>query len=70
MEYLEVLFHAHSCLLEGHFFVDIIAKAIMRVGLWWPIFEDKIKYNWRCDECQRYKALIQSDKMPLVGDGC
>ena len=35
-KYLEVLFHAHSCLLEGHFSAEVIAKAIMRAGLWWP----------------------------------
>ena len=66
VEYLEVLFHAHSCLTSGHFSVEVMAKAIMQAGLWWPtLFRDTNKYVQRCDECQRYKALIRRDKMPL-----
>ena len=43
-----------------------MAKAIMRAGLWWPtLFKDVNKYIWRCDKCQRYKALIRRDEMPL-----
>ena len=65
-EYLEVLFHAHSCLLGGHFSAKVTAKAIMRARLWWPtLFRDANGYVWRCDECQRYKALIRRDEMPL-----
>ena len=38
----------------------------MRVGFWWPtLFRDANKYVWRCNECQRYKAPIQRDEMPL-----
>ena len=44
-EYLEVLFHAHPCLLGGHFSAKVTTKAIMRVGLWWPIlFRDANEY--------------------------
>ena len=65
-EYLEVLFHAHSCLPGGDFSAEVTAKAIMRAGLWWPtLFRDANEYVRRCDECQRYKAPIRRDKMPL-----
>ena len=65
-EYLKVLFHAHSCLPGGHLSAEFTAKAIMRAHLWWPtLFRDANEYVWRCDECQRYKALIQRDEMPL-----
>ena len=33
-KYLEVLFHAHSCLPGGHFSAEVTAKAIMQAGLW------------------------------------
>ena len=65
-EYLEVLFHAHSCLPGGHISAEVTTKAIMRAGLWWPtLFRDANEYVRRCDECQRYKAPIRRDKMPL-----
>ena len=65
-KYLEVLFHAHSFLLKGHFFAEVIAKIIIRVGLWWPIlFRDALEYVWRCDNYQRLKAPIQCNEMPL-----
>ena len=65
-KYLEVLFHAHSCLSGGHFSVKVTAKAIMQAGLWWPtLFKDANEYIWRCNECQRYKAPIRRDEMPL-----
>ena len=63
---MKVLSHTHSYLPRDHFFVEAIAKAIMRVGLWWPtLFKDATKFVWRCDECQNYKAPIQRDKIPL-----
>ena len=45
-KHLKVLFHAHSCLLGGHFFAaKVMAKAIMRASLWWPtLFRDANKY--------------------------
>ena len=65
-EYLEVLFHAQSCLPRGHFLAKVTAKAIMRAGLWWPmLFRDASKYLQRCDKCQRYMALIRCDETPL-----
>ena len=66
VEHLEVCFHAHSCLMGGHFFTKFMVKAIMREQLWWPtLFRDANKYIWRCDECQRFKAPIRRDEMPL-----
>ena len=65
-KYLEVLFHAHSCLPGGHFSAKVTAKAIMQAGLWWPtLFRYVNEYVWRCDECQRYKASIRREEMPL-----
>ena len=65
-KYLEVLFHAHSCLLGGHFSIEVIEKAIIRAGLWWPTpFRDANEYIQRCDECQRYKNPIHRDEMTL-----
>ena len=65
-KYLEVLFHAHSCLPGVHFSAKVTAKAIIRAGLWWPtLFRDANEYVKKCDECQRYKALIRRDEMPL-----
>ena len=65
-EYLEVPFHAHSCLTSGHFSTKVTAKTIMQAGLWWPtLFRDANKYVWRCKKCQRYKATIHRDEMPL-----
>ena len=65
-KYLEVLFHAHSYLPSGHFSAKVTTKAIMRAGLWWPtLFKEANKYIWRCNGCQRYKALIRRDKIPL-----
>ena len=66
-EHLEVIFHAHSCLPSGHFFAKVMVKEIMRASLWWPtLFRyASNKYIWRCDKCQRYKALICKDEMPL-----
>ena len=38
----------------------------MRASLWWlTLFKDVNEYIWRCDKCQRYKALICRDEMPL-----
>ena len=43
--YLEVLFHEHSGSRSRHFSANVIAKAIMRVGLWWPtLHKDAIEY--------------------------
>ena len=40
-EYLEVLTHAHSSILGGHFSVEVMPKTIVRDGLWWPtLFKD------------------------------
>ena len=65
-KYLEVLFHAHSCLPGGHYSAKVTAKATMQACLWWPtLFRDTNKYIWRCNECQRYKALIRRNEMPL-----
>ena len=66
VKYLEVLFHAHSCLPSGHFSADVTTKAIMQAGLWWPTLSRVAnEYVWRCDECQRYKAPVHRDEMPL-----
>ena len=35
-EYIEVLTHAHSSIPGGHFSADVMAKTIVRAGLWWP----------------------------------
>ena len=35
-EYLEVLTHAHSSILGGHFLIEVMAKTIVRARLWWP----------------------------------
>ena len=35
-EYLGVLEHAHSSIPGGHFSASVMAKTIMRAGLWWP----------------------------------
>ena len=46
--------------------MHIAAKAIMRAGLWWPtLHKDAAEFVKRCDECQRYKAPIRKDEMPL-----
>ena len=58
-EFVEAFLHTHYYLPRGQFSIDVIAKAIMRARLWWP------KLVWRCNKCQRYKALIQRDEMPL-----
>ena len=43
-----------------------MAKTIMRVGLWLPtLTQDAEVFIKRCDECQRYKALVCKDAMPL-----
>ena len=40
-EYLEVLTHAHSSILGGHFSAEVTAKTIVRAKLWWPtLFKD------------------------------
>ena len=40
-EYLEVLTHAHSSILGGHFLAEVTAKTIVRARLWWPmLFKD------------------------------
>ena len=65
-EYLGVIYHAHSSIPRGHFSADVTAKASMHSGLWWPtLFRDANEYVKRCDECQRYKAPIRKDEMPL-----
>ena len=44
-EYVLVLTHAHSYAFGGHFSADIIAKAIMRAGLWWPtLYKDAAEF--------------------------
>ena len=38
----------------------------VRAGLWWPtLFEDVEQFVKQCNECQRYKAPIRRDDMPL-----
>ena len=65
-EYVRALEQAHARLSEGHFFIDMTAKAIMMVGLWWPtLFQDAIEFVKRCDECQQVKVPICRDNMPL-----
>ena len=45
---------------------SVTAKTIMRAGLWWPtLMQDAEVFMNRCDECQRYKALIRKVAMPL-----
>jgi hypothetical protein len=66
VEYLGVLEHAHSSILGGHFSLDVMAKTIVRVGIWWPtLFQDGKAYVKRCDVCQRVKAPICRDEIPL-----
>ena len=58
-EYLGVLEHAHSSILGGHFSANVMAKTIMRAGLWWlMLMQDVEVFVKRCDECERYKAPI------------
>ena len=65
-EYLGVLEHTHSSILGGCFLASVMAKTIMRVGLWWPtLMQDVEGFMKRCDECQRYKALVWKDPMAL-----
>ena len=65
-EYVPVLTHARSYASDGHFSTDVTTKAIMRVGLWWPtLYKDAVEFVKRCNECQRYKAPIRKDEMPL-----
>ena len=65
-EYLGVLEHAHSSILGGHFSTSVMAKTIMRAGLWWPtLMQDAKVFMKKYDKCQRYKAPIQKDAMPL-----
>ena len=65
-EYLGVLEHAHSSIARGHFLASVTAKTIMRAGLWWPtLLQDAGIFVKKCDECQRYKAPIRKDAMPL-----
>ena len=65
-EYLAILEHAHSSIPGGHFLASVMAKTIMREGLWWPtLMQDAEVFVKKCDECQRYKAVIQKDTMPL-----
>ena len=65
-EYLSVFTHAHSYVFGGNFFIDVTAKTELRVGLWWPtLHKDADEFIKRWDECQRYKAPIRRDKMPL-----
>ena len=69
-KYLEVLFHAHSCLQSGHFLAEVMAKAIRRARLLWStLFRDKNKYVQRCDECQRYKTMIHRDESEHLLNG-
>ena len=65
-EYLGVLEHAHSSIPGGHFSASVTAKTIMRAGLWWPtLLQNAEIFVKKCDECQRYKAPIRKDAMPL-----
>ena len=65
-EYLGVLEHTHSGIPRGHFSTSVMAKTIMRAGLWWPtLMQDPEVFVKKCDKCQRYKALIQKDAIPL-----
>ena len=65
-EYLGVLEHAHFSILGGHFLANVTAKTNIRVGLWWPtLMQDAEVFVKRCDECQRYKAPIQKEAIPL-----
>ena len=65
-EHLVVLTHAHSSILRGQFSAKVTAKTIVRAGLWWPtLFIDVEESVKRCDECQRYKAPMHRDDMPL-----
>ena len=51
---------------QGHFSASVMAKTIMRIGLWWPtLMQDAEVFMKRCDKCQRYKAPIKKDVMPL-----
>ena len=65
-EYVPILKHAHASVPGGHFSANVTAKAIMRAGLWWPtLFQHAALYVKGCDVCQRTKALIRRDEMPL-----
>ena len=65
-EYLAILQEAHSGQAGGHFLAEQIAKAIMYVGISWPIlFMDAGMYVQRCDECQRTKNSMKKDEMPM-----
>ena len=59
-EYVPILEHAHASVPGGHFSADVTAKAIMRVGLWWPTpFQDAKLYVKGYDVCQQTKAPIR-----------
>lgn len=65
-EYVPILEHAHASVPGGHFSAEVTTKAIMRAGLWWPtLFQDAALYVKGCDVCQRTKAPIRRDEMPL-----
>ena len=50
-EYLGVLEHAHASIPGGHFLASVIAKTIMRAGLWWPtLMQDVVVFMKICDE--------------------
>ena len=65
-DYFSILTHAHAGTGGGHFSGDTTARLILWSGLWWPtLFGDAEEYVKQCDQCQRTKPPILSDKMPL-----
>ena len=68
---MPILAQPHAGIVDGHFSVDIMAKAILMLGRWWlTLFHDATIYVQDFDEFQRFKKPIKMENMtlhPLMG---
>lgn len=65
-EYIPLLDHAHKGVVGGCFSAVRTTMIIQTAGIWWPtLSHDADEYVRRCEECQRTKAPIRKDEMPL-----
>ena len=55
-EYMPILKQAHAEIGGGHFSINIIARAILMSGLWWPaLFHNATAYVKSCNKYQSIK---------------
>ena len=63
---MPILEQAHIGIVRGQLSIEIMAKAILTLTIWWKtLLQDTIEYVKTCDKCQRFEKPMRSNNMSM-----